>query len=87
VSEKGIAIFGSAGLLIYSGIGLICLILLGNYLDYSRLYILLHVVPAKARSLGILGIETGVGFTVMAVMYSIFLDISTGGELPEDEEE
>jgi len=85
VSEKSVAIFGSVGLLIYSGIGLICLFLHGNYLDYSRLSVLLHVIPAKARSLGILGIETGVGFTVMAVMYSIFLDISTGGELPKDE--
>ena len=44
------------------------------------------MAPAEARSLGILGIEIGVGLTVMAVMFSIFLDISSGGELPEDEE-
>jgi len=48
---------------------------------------LLHVSPSHARSLGILGVEIGVGFAVMSVMYSIFLDISTGGVLPEDEEE
>lgn len=86
VSEKSVAIFSSLGLLIYSGIGLLCLILLGNYLDYGKLASLLHVAPAEARSLGILGIEIGVGLTVMAVMFSIFLDISSGGELPEDEE-
>lgn len=87
ISEKGVAILSSLGVLIYSGIGLLCLVLLGNYLDYSQLSKILQVAPNEARSLGILGIETGVGLTVMAIMFSIFLDISTGGVLPEDEEE
>lgn len=87
ISEKGVSILSSLGVLIYSGIGLLCLILLGNYLDYGQLSKILQVVPAEARSLGILGIETGVGLTVMAIMFSIFIDISTGGVLPEDEEE
>lgn len=87
VSENTVTLLTSAGVLIYAGIGLLCLFFLGNYLDYGKLAALLHVNPARARSLGILGIETGVGITVMAVMYSIFLDISTGGVLPEDEEE
>lgn len=86
LSEKGVAILGSLGVLLYSGIGLLCLILLGNYLDYGELSKLLHVVPAEARALGILGIEIGVGLTVMAMMFSIFLDIATGGELSEDDE-
>jgi len=87
VSENTITLLTSAGVLIYAGIGLLCLFFHGNYLDYGKLAALLHVNPAHARSLGILGIETGVGIAVMAVMYSIFLDISTGGVLPEDEEE
>ena len=87
ISEKSVTIFRSLGLLIYSGIGLLCVILLGNYLDYGKVSSLVHVAQAEARSLGILGIEIGVGLTVMAVMFSIFFDISTGGELPEDEEE
>ncbi|MDO9530319.1 MAG: MnhB domain-containing protein [Syntrophales bacterium] len=87
LSEKGVTILSCLGVLIYSGIGLLCLILLGNYLDYGQLSKILHVTPAEARSLGILGIETGVGLTVMAIMFSIFIDISTGGVLPEDEEE
>ena len=85
ISEKSVTIFSSLGVLIYSGIGLICLLLLGNYLDYGKLSGLLHVIPAEARSLGILGVEIGVGFTVMAIMFSIFFDISSGGEPPEDE--
>ncbi|MDY6854072.1 MAG: Na(+)/H(+) antiporter subunit B [Thermodesulfobacteriota bacterium] len=87
ISEKGIALFSSLGVLIYSGIGLLCMILLGNYLDYGKLSKLLHGVPAQARSLGILGVEIGVGLAVMAVMVSIFLNISTGGTLLEEEED
>jgi len=87
IPESVITILSSTGVLIYSGIGLLCLFFAGNYLDYGQLAALLHVNPVHARSLGILGVELGVGFAVMAVMYSIFLDISTGGILPEDEEE
>lgn len=63
------------GVLIYAGIGFICLLLGGNFLDYSRLAPILHVSPSRARSLGILGIETGVALAVMAAMYSIIMDI------------
>jgi len=86
MSEMKAGIFSSFGLLIYSGIGLLCLVLGGNYLDYGRLSTVLRVVPAQARSLGILGVEIGVGIAVMAVMFSVFFDISTGGELQDDQE-
>ncbi len=82
MNEKVAILLSCVGVLIYAGIGLLCLILLGNFLDYSRLAVLLHVDGAHARSLGILGVELGVGFAVMAVMFSIFFDISTGGVLP-----
>ena len=65
----------SIGVLIYVGIGFACLLLGGNFLDYSRLALILRVPPAKARSLGILGIETGVEIAVMAAMYCIIMDI------------
>ncbi len=87
MSEMKAGLFSSFGLLIYSGIGLLCLIMGRNYLDYGGLSTLLKVIPAQARSLGILGIEIGVGIAVMAVMFSVFFDISTGGILPEDEED
>jgi multicomponent Na+:H+ antiporter subunit B len=85
MSELKASLLSSFGILIYSGIGLLCLILGGNFLDYGRLSVILKVIPAQARSLGILGVEIGVGITVMAVMFSIFFDISTGGIIPEDE--
>ncbi|MBE9542103.1 MAG: hypothetical protein IMF01_07270 [Proteobacteria bacterium] len=87
MSELKAGLLSSFGLLIYSGIGLLCIIEGSNYLDYGGLSTILKVIPAQARSLGILGIEIGVGITVMAVMYSVFFDISTGGILPEDEED
>ena len=77
ISEGGIAIFSSLGVIIYAGIGLLCLLLFGNFLDYSALSALLHIDPAKARSLGILGVEIGVAFTVMAIMISIFISITS----------
>ena len=86
LSEKWVAVLSSLGLLIYSGIGLLCIILSGNFLDYSSLAGILNVDTAEARSLGILGVEIGVGLAVMSVMFSIFLNISTGGAAHEDEE-
>jgi multicomponent Na+:H+ antiporter subunit B len=85
MSEMKAGLFSSFGLLIYSGIGLLCIILGSNYLDYGKLSTLLKVIPAQARSLGILGVEIGVGIGVMAVMFSIFFDISTGGEVEEEQ--
>jgi|SRR3990172_7671459 len=78
MSEKLNTIFCSLGLLIYAGLGVLALIFGGNYLDYGHLPI--PVTIAEARYLGILGIEIGVGIAVMAVMISIFLDISSVGE-------
>ncbi|MEE9613066.1 MAG: Na(+)/H(+) antiporter subunit B [Desulfatiglandales bacterium] len=85
MSEKAAGVISSIGVLIYGGIGLLCLILGGNYLDYGKLSKLLGITPAKARSLGILGVEIGVALAVMAVMCTIFFVIFTVGESPEDE--
>ncbi len=61
----------SAGVLLYAGIGVVCLVLGANYLDYG-------VLPfSEPRSVGMLVIEIGVGITVMAAMLSIFRDLLT----------
>jgi len=70
-SERMLAVFSSAGVLIFGGVGLLCLILGANYLDYG----ILPVV--EPRSLGMLAVEIGIGITVMAVMISIFRDLLT----------
>jgi multicomponent Na+:H+ antiporter subunit B len=85
MSEKIAGVISSIGVLIYGGIGVLCLILGGNYLDYGKLSKILLVTPAEARSLGILGIEIGVALAVMAVMCTVFFAIYTVGESPEDD--
>ena len=80
MAEKANTVMCSIGVLIYAGIGAVSLILGANFLDYGILHTILPAYPAKARALGTLGIEVGVGIAVMSVMVSIFLNIATGGE-------
>jgi len=83
MSEKLNTVMCSLGVIIYAGIGLTCLILGANYLDYGILHRVLPVDAVKARAMGTLGIEIGVGITVMSVMISIFLNIASGGKHEE----
>lgn len=69
----------STGVLVYAGIGTLCLMLGANFLDYGILHKILPVGAVKARALATLGVEIGVGITVMSVMVSIFLNLLTGG--------
>ena len=58
----------AAGVLIYGGIGLLCLLLGGEFLDYS---VLAHH-PEHGQHRGIFYVELGVGLTVTAAMTTIF---------------
>jgi multicomponent Na+:H+ antiporter subunit B len=80
MNEQWNLLLCSIGVILYSGIGALCLVLGGEYLDYSRLHKILFLDPIEARSMGIFGIEVGVGITVMAVMISIFLNLASEGE-------
>ena len=81
VSVKMAVILGGTGILIYAGIGLICILLGGNFLDYSALDAVLPGNAIEARSHGIMGVEIGVGFTVAAMMFAIYANLSSGGRL------
>jgi len=59
----------SMGVLIYAGVGVACMLLGGNFLDYD---VLDHHSPEHGQHLGIFLVELGVGFTVGAVMTTIF---------------
>ncbi len=61
-------ILASLGLVIYAGVGVVTLLLGGNYLDYS----VLGSTQIAGQHLGILLIELGVGITVASVMLVIF---------------
>ncbi len=83
ISEKTTHILMAVGVLIYSGIGALCILLGGNFLDYAGLSKILFTNEIEARSLGILGVEVGVGITVMAVMISIYNNLSSEGRQDE----
>jgi len=64
-------IFISTGVLLYAGIGLLCILAGGAYLEYAELPLGSHHL---ASHLGIYGIEIGVGMTVAFVMVTIFFE-------------
>jgi len=59
----------SLGVMIYTGVGVVALLLGGNFLDYN---VLDSHDPVHGQHLGILLVELGVGITVAAVMITIF---------------
>jgi len=82
MSERWNILLGNIGVLIYAGIGFLCLIMGANFLDYS---ILSKILPATdrimARSHGMLGIEIGVAIAVMAIVVTIYLNLASHGKL------
>jgi multicomponent Na+:H+ antiporter subunit B len=54
----------------------------GNFLDYTALAPLVWD-PHHVRALGMLGVEIGVGFAVMAVMAIIYINIVSEGRHDE----
>ena len=83
VSEKVLSIFAALGVLIYVGIGAIAMLMGGNFLDYSKLAPLIPMDPGHIRAIGMLGVEIGVGITVMAVMVIIYINIVSEGRHEE----
>jgi len=83
INEKVLGVLSAVGVFIYSGIGSLCLLLKGHFLDYGKLAPLLGVDPVKARALGMLGVEIGVGITVMSVMVIIYFNIASAGKHDE----
>ena len=89
--ESANTIFSSLGLYIYAGIGLLAIIFsLGaaQYLNYG--FIPFTSYFEENRALGMDFVEMGIGITVMAIIVSIFFDLSQkdekGSEEAEEEE-
>jgi multicomponent Na+:H+ antiporter subunit B len=83
LSERTAILLSAVGVLIYAGTGFLCMLMGGNFLDYSALAPLLGGDPVMARSHGILIVETGVGMAVMAVMVSLYYNLSSAGRHDE----
>lgn len=80
INEKAGLLLANGGLLLYAGIGLLCLLLGANFLDYSILQRILPGVDGiAARSHAMLGIEIGVAVTVMAIVMLIYNNLVSNG--------
>ena len=56
------------GALLYGGVGVVCMLMGGAFLDYS----VLAADPVAGQHLGILLIEAGVGMAVCGALLSIY---------------
>ena len=81
ISPKLHVLQATTGVVVYASVGLLCLILGANFLDYGALSQILPYTVEEARSFAILIIEIGVALTVMAVMFSVYCDLSSQGRL------
>ena len=81
-SERRAIVLAAVGVIIYAGFGVASMLLGSNFLDYSILH---KIMPGTnetwARSHSMLGVEIGVAFTVTAIMFAIYANLSTRGKL------
>lgn len=80
-SERRTMIFAAVGIFIYVGWGVLCLLFGEEFLDYSALNSILPGDAKMARSYSMLMVEIGVAFTVTAIMFSMYSNLSTRGRL------
>jgi len=83
MAETATGLMSAVGVLIYAGVGALCLALGANFLDYKALGPLMFVDPIAARSLGIFFVELGVGLAVMATMVLIYKNLASEGRLDQ----
>ncbi|MCG8617281.1 MAG: Na(+)/H(+) antiporter subunit B [Desulfobacterales bacterium] len=80
MNEKQTLILCALGVLIYTGTGVLCVLLGAGFLDYGILANLFKTDPVTARSHGILIVEIGVGMAVMATMILLYLNLASAGK-------
>ena len=73
VSQNFIDTFTSVGVLVYAGVGVLCLIAGGAFLEYGAFPFKSHHL---AHHLGMYGVEIGVQITVSAVMVTLFFEVA-----------
>lgn len=74
LGERGAMVFATAGLFVYAGIGLLCILFSGNFLGYAAVESALGISHLHSFLIDL--VEAGIGITVMAVMTSILLDFA-----------
>jgi len=79
--EKPLMLLVAGGVALYAAVGLACLFMGENYLNYDALDAVLPGDRDMARSHGILLVEIGVGITVMFSMLGIYINLASNGRL------
>lgn len=82
-SEAANTLLANTGVLIFTGVGLLCALMGGLFLDYSALDRIIPLGPVEWRSFGIFLVEVGVGLGVMSIMVLLFWHISSAGAMDE----
>lgn len=80
-SAEQCILVAALGIVLYGGIGFLSMLLGGEFLDYAELEKVLPVSREMARYHAMLGVEIGVGFTVTAIMFALYANLSTEGRL------
>ena len=75
---RAVLVIASLGVSIYAWIGVFAIVFGGNFLQYGK--IPLAHEAAESAKLGIEMVEIGIGFTVMAIMLSIFYTFVQRGD-------
>lgn len=83
MSERANAVLANTGALIFTGIGALCAICGGLFLDYGALDVLIPIGRVEWHSFGVFLVEVGVGLAVMSIMASLFWDLGSNGEMDE----
>ncbi|MFT5407406.1 MAG: multicomponent Na+:H+ antiporter subunit B [Verrucomicrobiales bacterium] len=81
LSERGAVVLAVIGIVIYAGWGMLCLLMGANFLDYGATDPILPGSEPMAHSHSALIVETGVAFTVTAIMFAIYANLATRGRL------
>jgi multicomponent Na+:H+ antiporter subunit B len=81
LSERRALVISAIGIIIYAGWGFLCILLGGNFLEYALTDPILPEGVEKAHSHGMLIVEVGVAFTVTAIMFVIYANLSSRGRL------
>ena len=76
-------VFSNLGAAIFVGVGALCALFGGLFLDYSALDKLIPMGPVEWRSFGIFLVEVGVGFAVMSIMVLLYWNLSSAGKMDE----
>ncbi len=81
--ESTTLFYSALGVIIYAGIGILCVVFGRNFLAYAAWAEVLGITEVEAHSHGMLGVEVGVAITVMAIMFSLYTNLASGGDLDE----